>query len=84
MDLGDILGPEQVLSEMKASNRWEAIDELIEQLIHSAKIKAENREAITGVVVLTAAIQRWISELQAGKVAKHATRFRCRTAIEAR
>jgi len=50
MDLGDILGPEQVLSEMKASNRWEAIDELIEQLIHSAKIKAENREAITGVV----------------------------------
>ena len=50
MDLGDILGPEQVLSEMKASNRWEAIDELIEQLIRSAKIKPENREAITGVV----------------------------------
>jgi len=50
MDLGDILGPEQVLPEMKASNRWEAIDELIEQLVRSAKIKPEHRDAITNVV----------------------------------
>ena len=50
MDLGDILGPEQILPEMKASNRWEAIDELINQLIQSARIKPEHREAITAVV----------------------------------
>ena len=50
MDLGDILGPEQILPEMKASTRWEAIDELIEVLVKSAKINPEHREAITAVV----------------------------------
>lgn len=50
MDLGDILSPEQILPEMKASNRWEAIDELINQLVASGKIKAEHREPITAVV----------------------------------
>ena len=50
MDLGDILGPEQILPDMKASTRWEAIDELIELLISSSKIKPEHREAITTVV----------------------------------
>ena len=50
MDLGDILGPEQILPEMKASTRWEAIDELIEALVRSAKIGSEHREAITAVV----------------------------------
>ena len=50
MDLGDILGHEQILPDMQASNRWEAIDELIGQLITSGKIKAEHRDAITAVV----------------------------------
>ena len=50
MDLSDILGPEQILPELKASTRWEAIDELIQQLISSGKIQAEHREAITNVV----------------------------------
>ena len=50
MDLGDILGPDQILPELKASTRWEAIDELISQLISSGKIQAEHREAITAVV----------------------------------
>ena len=50
MDLGDILGHEQILPDMQASNRWEAIDELIGQLISSARIKDDNREAITAVV----------------------------------
>jgi mannitol/fructose-specific phosphotransferase system IIA component (Ntr-type) len=50
MDLGDILGPDQILPDMKASNRWEAIDELIAQLIQSSRIKSEHREAITAVV----------------------------------
>ncbi len=50
MDLGDILSPAQILPEMKAATRWEAIDELIAPLIESSKIKAEHREAITAVV----------------------------------
>jgi mannitol/fructose-specific phosphotransferase system IIA component (Ntr-type) len=50
MDLGDILSPQQVLPDMKAATRWEAIDELITQLIDSSKIKPEHREAITAVV----------------------------------
>ncbi len=50
MTLGDILNPEQILPELAASNRWEAIDELIGNLIASGKIKPEHREAITSVV----------------------------------
>jgi mannitol/fructose-specific phosphotransferase system IIA component (Ntr-type) len=50
MDLGDILGPDQILADLQATNRWEAIDELINQLIVSAKIKPDNREAVTAVV----------------------------------
>jgi len=51
MDLGDILsGPEQILPEMQAANRWEAIDELIKNLVATGKIKAENLDAIAAVV----------------------------------
>jgi len=50
MDLGDILGPEQIIPELQATNRWEAIDELINNLVTTNKIKAENREAVAAVV----------------------------------
>ena len=50
MDLGDILGPEQIIPEMSAGNRWEAIDELIKNLVTTGKIKPENLEAISAVV----------------------------------
>src|SRR5436190_4115511 len=50
MDLGDILGPEQIIPDLQASNRWEAIDELINNLVTTNKIKAENREAVAAVV----------------------------------
>lgn len=50
MNLGDILGPQNILPEMQAANRWDAIDELIGNLIATQKIKPENREAITAVV----------------------------------
>src|SRR5438309_7357375 len=50
MDLGDIISPEQIRPELQASNRWEAIDELIGCLVDSGKIKPENREAIVTVV----------------------------------
>ena len=50
MDLGDILTREQILTDLKASNRWEAIDELINNLVATGKIKPENHDAIAAVV----------------------------------
>lgn len=50
MNLADILSHEQILPDLRATNRWEAIDELIENLVQTGKIKAENRDAIAAVV----------------------------------
>jgi fructose-specific phosphotransferase system IIA component len=50
MDLGDILSREQIITDLRASNRWEAIDELIDNLVTTGKISPQNREAITAVV----------------------------------
>ena len=50
MDLGDILGADNILPELKAADRWQAIDELIGNLVATGKIKPENREAVTAVV----------------------------------
>jgi fructose-specific phosphotransferase system IIA component len=50
MNLADILRPDNILPELQASNRWEAIDELIGNLVTTTRIKAENREAIAAVV----------------------------------
>ena len=50
MNLGDILSPAQIIPEMQAANRWEAIDELLTNLISTAKIKPEHREQIAAVV----------------------------------
>src|SRR5258708_18905783 len=50
MDLGDILAHEQIKPDLQATNRWEAIDELINRLVESGKIKSEDREAIVNVV----------------------------------
>jgi mannitol/fructose-specific phosphotransferase system IIA component (Ntr-type) len=50
MDLGDILSKEQIITDLRATNRWEAIDELIDNLVSTGKIKAEHRDAIAAVV----------------------------------
>jgi mannitol/fructose-specific phosphotransferase system IIA component (Ntr-type) len=50
MDLGDILGPDNILPELQATNRWEAIDELIGNLVQTGRIKPENREAVTAAL----------------------------------
>jgi mannitol/fructose-specific phosphotransferase system IIA component (Ntr-type) len=50
MDLGDILSREQILTDLRATNRWEAIDELINNLVTTGKISPQHREAITAVV----------------------------------
>jgi fructose-specific phosphotransferase system IIA component len=50
MELGDILTKEQIAVDLQASNRWEAIDELIGNLVTTGKIKPEHRDAIAAVV----------------------------------
>ncbi len=50
MDLGDILGPSNILPDMQAADRWQAIDELIGTLVASGKIQPQHREAIAAVV----------------------------------
>ena len=50
MNLGDILGPDNILPDLQASDRWQAIDELINNLVTTGKIKAEHRDAIAAVV----------------------------------
>jgi mannitol/fructose-specific phosphotransferase system IIA component (Ntr-type) len=50
MDLGDILTREQIITDLKAGTRWEAIDELINNLVANGKIKPEHHDAISAVV----------------------------------
>ena len=50
MDLGDILGKEQIVPDLRATTRWEAIDELIENLVVTGKISPQHKDAIVAVV----------------------------------
>ena len=50
MELADFLTKEQVVPDLKASDRWEAIEELIDLLVDSGQIKPDHREAIVSIV----------------------------------
>ena len=50
MDLGDILTKEQIITDLQATDRWLAIDELINNLVSTGKVRAENHDAIAAVV----------------------------------
>ena len=50
MDLGDILTKAQIVPGLSAKNRWEAIDELIDNLVVTNKIQPGDREAVTAAV----------------------------------
>jgi len=50
MDLGDILSKEQIITDLQAADRWQAIDELINNLVATGKIKPEHHDAISAVV----------------------------------
>jgi mannitol/fructose-specific phosphotransferase system IIA component (Ntr-type) len=50
MDLDDFLGPRPTVVDLKSGDRWAAIDELLEQLVASNKIKAQQRDAIATAV----------------------------------
>jgi mannitol/fructose-specific phosphotransferase system IIA component (Ntr-type) len=46
MSLGNLLSAEQIIPEMKATERWPAIVELIDLLVAQGKIQAPDRESI--------------------------------------
>lgn len=50
MTLGDILEEDQIATDLKAQDRWEAIDELVGQLVASGKLNESDRQAIVEVV----------------------------------
>jgi mannitol/fructose-specific phosphotransferase system IIA component (Ntr-type) len=50
MHLADILSAAQIIPEMRAADRWEAIDELVQQLVIAGRIAPEHRQDIAGVV----------------------------------
>ena len=45
-----MLSKEQIIPSLRATNRWEAIDELIANLVATGKLKPEHREAVTAAV----------------------------------
>jgi mannitol/fructose-specific phosphotransferase system IIA component (Ntr-type) len=50
MELADILTKDQILTDLQAADRWQAIDELISNLVTTGKIQAQHRESIAAVV----------------------------------
>ena len=46
MDLADILGREQIVPELKATNRWEAIDELIGNPVSYTHLDVYKRQTL--------------------------------------
>jgi mannitol/fructose-specific phosphotransferase system IIA component (Ntr-type) len=45
--LSALLAPERIITDLRATNRWEAIDELLTNLIDTRAVEASNRDPIT-------------------------------------
>ena len=50
MELADFLTKEQVVTDLKATDRWEAIEELIDLLVANGQVDSDHREAVVSVV----------------------------------
>ena len=50
MDLDDLFGPKPLVIDLQAKDRWEAIEELISNLVATKKIKPEHRDAVAAGV----------------------------------
>ena len=50
MTLSEIVQADHIVPSLQATNRWEAIDELVDQLVASGAIAAKDREAIIDAV----------------------------------
>ena len=50
MNLGDLLTVEQILPEMKSTERWSAIVELVELLVSNNRVRPEDKESVLGAL----------------------------------
>ncbi len=50
MDLNDFLGPKRIVVDLRAQERSEAIDELLDHLVTHQKIKSDDKRAIADAV----------------------------------
>jgi len=50
MTLNEIVKAEHIVPELKAANRWEAIDELVDTLVVNGAIAKSDRDAVIDVV----------------------------------
>jgi mannitol/fructose-specific phosphotransferase system IIA component (Ntr-type) len=50
MNLTEILTPEQIVPRLAATDRWAVIDQLIDVLVRTHKIRAEDREIVRKAV----------------------------------
>ena len=50
MTLNEIVKAEHIVPELKATNRWEAIDELVDTLVVNGAIAKSDRDAVIDVV----------------------------------
>ena len=48
--LGNLLSEAQILPDLRAADRWEAIEELVSKLVQTGKVKSEDRNAIVGAI----------------------------------
>jgi mannitol/fructose-specific phosphotransferase system IIA component (Ntr-type) len=50
MNLTELLGPDQIMPRLTATDRWAVIDQLIDLLVRTHKIRPEDREAVRKAV----------------------------------
>ena len=50
MTLSDILTSDSIIADLKAADRWAAIDELIDQLVAAGRIAPADRTAVSAVI----------------------------------
>jgi len=50
LSLGNILNEAQISTDLRATDRWEVIEELITILVETGKVKPEDRDAVTAAV----------------------------------
>lgn len=50
MNLAELLGAEQILPSLTVADRWQAIDQLVDLLVQTGKIPAENRDTVRRAV----------------------------------
>jgi mannitol/fructose-specific phosphotransferase system IIA component (Ntr-type) len=48
--LGSLLTEAQIITDLRATDRWKAIEELVANLVQTSKVKSEDRDAVIGAL----------------------------------